>query len=212
MYEQAKIFDVVVWGGPATRYSLTNLENLLIDTPSGDQVRLKDVAKVKIQSEPTAITHDEVSRSIDVVASVRGRNPSDVVADVRSRVGQLWCRPSSTRRSSETPPHQADLYRTLAYGLAVAIGIFLLLQAAAGTWRQAALLLLTLPLTCVGAVLIAPLVDGIHSAGAIAGVFAVPWRFAQESSWSDGPPSSNASRTGRSGMRHSRPPASARSR
>jgi hypothetical protein len=69
--------------------------------------------------------------------------------------------------------HQADLFRTLAYGLAAVIGSFLLLQAAAGTWRRAALLLLTLPLTCVGAVLIAPLVDGIHSAGAIAGVFAV---------------------------------------
>jgi len=174
LYEQAKIFDVVVWGGPATRYSLTNLENLLIDTPSGDQVRLKDVAKVKIQSEPTAITHDEVSRSIDVVASVRGRNPSDVVADVRSRVGQLSV-PAEfhTQVLGNATVHQADLYRTLAYGFAVAIGIFLLLQAAAGTWRRAALLLLTLPLTCVGSVLIAPLVDGIHSAGAIAGVFAV---------------------------------------
>jgi Tfp pilus assembly protein PilX len=69
--------------------------------------------------------------------------------------------------------HQADLRRNLAYGLGAVIGIFLLLQAASGAWRRAALMLLTLPLACVGAVLTAPLAGGIHSAGAIAGAFAV---------------------------------------
>jgi Cu/Ag efflux pump CusA len=174
LYEQAKIFDVVVWGGPASRHSLTNLENLLIDTPSGDQVRLKDVASVKIQSEPTAITHDEVSRSIDVVASVRGRNQSDVVADVKGRVGRLSM-PAEFHMQvlGNATVHQADQRRTLAYGLAATVGIFLLLQAAAGAWRRAALLLLTIPLACVGAVLTAPLAGGIHSAGAIAGIYAV---------------------------------------
>jgi Cu/Ag efflux pump CusA len=174
LYEQAKIFDVVVWGGPATRYSLTNLENLLIDTPSGDQVRLKDVAAVKIQSEPTAITHDEVSRSIDIVASVQGRNPSDVVADVKGRVGRL-AMPAEFHMQvlGNATVHQADLRRNIAYGLGAVIGIFLLLQAASGAWRRAALMLLTLPLACVGAVLTAPLSDGIHSAGALAGIYAV---------------------------------------
>jgi len=35
LYEQSKIFDVVVWGAPQTRSNLTELGNMLIDTPSG---------------------------------------------------------------------------------------------------------------------------------------------------------------------------------
>ena len=40
LYEEQKVFDVVVWGGPAIRQSLSDLEALRIDAPSGQQVRL----------------------------------------------------------------------------------------------------------------------------------------------------------------------------
>jgi Cu/Ag efflux pump CusA len=174
LYEQAKVFDVVVWGGPAARQSLSSLENLLIDTTSGSQVRLKDVAAVKIQAEPTAITHDDVSRSIDVVASVRGRNPADVLADVKERIGAISM-PAEfhVQVLGNAAVHQADVRRGLAYGLAALIGMFLLLQAATGKWRRASLLMLSLPEAVVGGVLTAPLVGGVHSAGALAGIFAV---------------------------------------
>jgi Cu/Ag efflux pump CusA len=174
LYEQAKVFDVVVWGGPAAGHSLTSLENLLIDTPSGNQVKLKDVAAVKIQSEPTAITHDEVSRSVDVVASVGGRSPGDVAADVKRQVGQI-AMPAEfhVQVLGNATVHRADVRRVLAYSLAAIVGIFLLLQAATGAWRRAAILLMSLPLACVGAVLVAPLVGGVRSVGALAGIFAV---------------------------------------
>ena len=50
LYEQSKIFDVVVWGAQRTRSDLTQLGNLLIDTPSGGQVPLRDVATVKVHA------------------------------------------------------------------------------------------------------------------------------------------------------------------
>ena len=37
-------------------------------------MRLGDVADVRIAAKPEMITHDQVSRSIDVVANVRGRS------------------------------------------------------------------------------------------------------------------------------------------
>src|SRR5262249_40577111 len=60
LYEQSKIFDVVVWGAPGARSNLTELGNLPIDTPSGGQVALKDVATVAVHAEPDAIVHDDV--------------------------------------------------------------------------------------------------------------------------------------------------------
>src|SRR5262249_31201802 len=48
LYEDQKIFDVVVWGAPQTRGNPTALNDLLIDAPSGDHVRLGDIAGVRV--------------------------------------------------------------------------------------------------------------------------------------------------------------------
>jgi Cu/Ag efflux pump CusA len=78
LFEQQKVFDVVVWGTPRARASLSNVQNVLIDTPSGDRVRVGDVATVRVAPSPTAIRHQSVSRYIDVVADVHGRNTGAV--------------------------------------------------------------------------------------------------------------------------------------
>jgi Cu/Ag efflux pump CusA len=173
LYEQSKIFDVVVWGAQSTRSDLTELGNLLIDTPSGRQVALKDVATVAVAPEPTAITHDGVERDIEVAAKVTG-DPGTVVAAVRARLAAM-AMPYEYHAevSGNATVERADLTRTLAYGAAAVIGLLLLLQAAAGSWRRAGLMLASLPLSVTGGVLIAPVVGGVWNAGSLAGLFAV---------------------------------------
>jgi Cu/Ag efflux pump CusA len=173
LYEQSKIFDVVVWGAQRTRSDLTQLGNMLIDTPSGRQVALQDVATVKVHAEPAAITHDDVLRDVEVDAKVTG-DPSSVAATVRSRIAAM---PMPYEYHAEVSGNatvkQADLLRALAYGGVVLVGIFLLMQAAVASWRRAALLLLSLPLSVVGGVSLAPLAGGIWSTGSLAGLLAV---------------------------------------
>ncbi len=174
LYEQAKIFNVVVLGDQGSRASLSSLQSLLLDTPSGRQVRLGDVASVKIAPQPTAITHDEVSRTAEVVATVRGRGAAAVVADVKARVAKLSMPLEyHVQVLGNATVEQADVRRAVAYGVAVLVAIFLLLQAATASWRRAAVLLLVLPLACVGGLLVAPTVGGVRSVGALAGLFAV---------------------------------------
>jgi Cu/Ag efflux pump CusA len=57
--------------------------------------------------------------------------------------------------------------------LVVVAAVVLLVQAATRSWRRAGLLLLTLPLALVGGVLIAPLVGGVRTLGALLGLLAV---------------------------------------
>jgi Cu/Ag efflux pump CusA len=173
LYEQSKIFDVVVWGAQSTRSDLTELGNLLLDTPSGRQVALKDVATVNIAPEATAITHDGVERDVEVAANVTG-DPDSVVAAVKSRLAAI---PMPYEYHAEVSGNatvkQADLTRALAYGAVALIALLLLLQAAVASWRRAGLMLACLPLSVVGGVLIAPLVGGVWNAGSLAGLFAV---------------------------------------
>ena len=173
LYEQSKIFDVVVWGAPGARSDLTELGNMLIDTPSDGHVALKDVATVAVRAEPTAIVHDDVLRSVEVAARVTG-DPSAVVAAVHSRLARM---PMPYEYHAEVFGNatiaRADTTRALTYGAVALVGVFLLLQAAVASWRRAGLMLASLPLSVVGGVLTAPLAGGVWSVAALAGLFAV---------------------------------------
>lgn len=174
IYQDQKIFDVVVRGVPGTRYTPDNVRNLLIDTPSGDHVRLGDVATVSVTPYPTAIEHDATSRSIDVTADIRGRDAASVIADVRDRVGavampleyHVEVLGSATDQSGQG-------WLTAGIALAVALGVFLLLQAAFRSWLLAAAIFLAVPLAGVGSVLAAWGAGGILSLGALVGLFTV---------------------------------------
>ena len=176
LFEEQKVFDVVVWGEPSVRHSLTSIQDMLIDTPAGGRVRLGVVATVRIRPNPTAIRHDAVSRYVDVVAGIRGRSLGAVTHDVEQRVRDIQFplehHAEVLRASAER--HEARL-QVLSIAVAAAVGILLLLQAAFGSWRLATLVFLTLPLALVGGGLAALAFTrgGMTSLGSIAGFLAV---------------------------------------
>ena len=156
LFEEQKVFQVVVWGTPQTRNSLSSIRDLLIDTPDGGQVRLGDVADVRIVPTPNLIQHETVSRRVDVGLNVRGRDPNAVVSDIQQRLSAIKF-PLEYRGAvlGAYQEQQADQRNLLIFGLAAAIGVFLLLQAAFGSWRLAALAFFTLPSALLGGVLAA---------------------------------------------------------
>lgn len=171
LFEQQKVFDVVVWGTPETRNSLTDVRQLLIDTPSGGHVRLGEVADVRIASNPAVIQREGVSRYIDVAANVQGRDLDSAVRDVERGLRQihfpLEFHPAVL--AAEGQPWG----RLIAIGVAVAIGIILLFQAAFGSWRLAAVSFLALPIAVAGGVLAALADGGTLSFGSLIGLLAV---------------------------------------
>ena len=59
------------------------MQNLLLDTPSGEYVLLHEVADVSVVPVPNKISHHDLSRSIDVGANLDGsRDLGAVVADL----------------------------------------------------------------------------------------------------------------------------------
>ena len=82
LFDEQKVFEVVVWGTPEIRHDLSSVEDLSIDTPDGGQIRLGDVADVHLVATPTVIRHEAVSRSIDITAGVSGRDLDAVIDDV----------------------------------------------------------------------------------------------------------------------------------
>ena len=174
VFEDQKVFDVVVWSTPETRQSLNSLRDLMIDTPSGGHVRLGDVAHVRVVSGPSVIRHEAVKRYVDMRAGVGGRDRRAVVADVKSRLRQVQL-PLEYHAEvlGEYAERQAGQARLLVVAVAAVIGIFFLLQAAVGSWRLAVLSFVTLSATLVGGLMAAFVTGGLVSLGSLVGMLAV---------------------------------------
>ena len=83
IYEHhGRTYEVYVWSTPETRNSVSDIRELLIDTPAGGHVRLEDVADVRIAPVPNVIAREDMSRRINVEANVRGRDLGSVAQDV----------------------------------------------------------------------------------------------------------------------------------
>lgn len=170
IFWEGKTYDVWVWSAPEKRASVTDLENLLIDTPTGGQVRLGDIADVRLAPTPNVIKHENVRRYIDVTANVHGRDLGSVARDVQEQLGQVSF-PLEYHATvlGEFAERQAAERTLLSFALAAVVLIFLLLQASFGSWRLAALILVTLPSALVGGVLAVLLSDRTLSLGSLVG-------------------------------------------
>ena len=174
LFEGQKVFDVVVRGTPETRQSLSSVRDLLLDTPNGGHVRLGDVADVSILPTQNMIHHETVSRRIDVGLNVRGRDPGAVLNDIQQRLqGIKFPLEYHSQVLGEYQDQQAALERLLVFGIAAALGVFLLLQAAFGTWRLATMIFFALPSALVGGVLAAFATSDAISFASLAGLLAV---------------------------------------
>jgi len=170
LFEEQKVFDVVVWGAPEVRGSVADLRELLVDLPDGGHVQLGQVADVRIKPTLSVIHHEGVSRSIDVTADVDGRDYGAVMADVSERLDLVQF---PLEYHAEVLGDQADRRaverRVLGVAAIAAVLILLLLQAAFGSWRLAAAASLALPAALAGGVAALLASGGTLSLGALAG-------------------------------------------
>jgi Cu/Ag efflux pump CusA len=175
LFEDQKVFDVVVWGTPELRHSLASVDDLLIDTPGGPQVRLADVADTRIVPSATVINREAVARYVDVDIDVEGRSLGEVVAEANNRIRQNVDFPLEYRAEILGDQMRAleSRARVQAFAVAAALGILLLLQAAFGSWRLAGLVFLSLPVALLGGVVAASAFVGLSSLGALLGFVAV---------------------------------------
>jgi Cu/Ag efflux pump CusA len=174
LFEDQKVFQVVVWGAPETRHSVTSVRELLIDTPGGDHVRLGDVADVRVAPSVNTITHDGVFRYIDVGAGVVGRDPNAVSGDIaRAMEAVEFPLEYHAEVLGDYAAQQANQQKLLGFSIAALVGIFLLLQAAFGSWRLAGVVFLALPAALAGGLVTALAVDREISLGALAGLLGV---------------------------------------
>jgi len=174
LYEEQKVFDVVVWGIPEIRENLNDIENLLIDTPRGGHVQLGEVADVRIVPAPTIIKRDAVSRYTDVLVSVNGRSTNAVANDIEKALDQIeFPFEYHAEVLGDYAIQQTNIQRIIVVSLISLVGIYLLLQAAYNSWRLASITLVTWPFALTGGAIATMLTGGEFSIGSIFGFITI---------------------------------------
>jgi CzcA family heavy metal efflux pump len=169
-----KAYDVQVWTIPSARDSVTDVENLPIDTADGGTVPLNEVADVRIVPIANTIKREKQSRRLDAGADVGGRDLASTVADVKDQLEEVKMPPGyHAEVLGEAPELNAAQTHLAIYGILAAIVIFLLFQAGLGSLRLAVLVSLLLPMALAGALIAAKFTTGELSLGSMVGLLTV---------------------------------------
>ena len=173
LFEDKKVFDVLVWGKPAIRSSVSDIKNLLLETPDGRYVRLGEVADVSVVSQPSVIRREGVAKFVDVEIDVSGRDMGEVAGEIETflRGHALPMEYHAEVLGSYLKRQSANRYFWVS-AIASVIGIFLLLQAALRSWRLALLVSCVLPVALSGGIAAILLGGTAFSLGPVLGLLA----------------------------------------
>jgi Cu/Ag efflux pump CusA len=175
IFEDQKIFRVMIWGTESVRRDVDVLRTLMIDTPAGGQVPLGDVADISIQPAANAIQREGTSRKLDVTCNVAGRDLGSVAQEIEQRVlGEVTFQEGyHPEFLGEYAEAQASRQKLLGLTLFSLLGILLLLQSDFGSMRLVLLIFLTLPFALIGGIGGAFLSGGVISLGSLIGFVTV---------------------------------------
>jgi Cu/Ag efflux pump CusA len=169
--EGSAAFDLLVRYDRAVLADLETIRQTLITTPTGAQVPLHTLADIRKDRGPSTISRENVQRKMVVQCNVAGHDLGGVVADIRARVRAAVPLPAGYRieYGGQFESAEAASRTLLLLGGAVVAGIFLLLYFAFHSVRDAALVMVNLPLALLGGVVGVYLSGGVLSVASIIG-------------------------------------------
>ncbi len=169
--EEGRSVDLVVRFPEALRSDADAIGQVMIDTPTDQWVPLSQIAAVRMERGPNAISRENAQRKIVVQANVAGRDLGSTVAEVRDRISESIELPTGYHVAYGGQfESQQEATRTLAaLSLLVIVITFLILFREFASARLALLILTNLPLALIGGVAAVLLSGRIVSVASLVG-------------------------------------------
>jgi CzcA family heavy metal efflux pump len=156
---------------PGEEDTLRGIREMLLDTPAGPRIPLASVATIQEDRSPNFIMRENVQRRIVVQCNVAGRDLRSTVQEIQQRIGQAVKLPQGYRieYGGQFESAERAYQRLMLLGIGVIAGIFLILGIAFGSYKDALIMMLNLPLAVVGGVAGVFLAGGVLSLASIVG-------------------------------------------
>ncbi|WP_439484460.1 CusA/CzcA family heavy metal efflux RND transporter [Cyclobacterium plantarum] len=154
IFEGEKRFDLVVRLDSAHRSSIDDLKNLYVNTPSGAQIPLNEVANVSYEPGPMQISRDNTNRRTYVGVNVRGRDVKSLVEEIQQKLkDQLdlpagyYIRYGGAFENLERATNRLQVVVPLAMAL-----IFIIIFFALQSFKQSIMIYMAIPLAAIGGI------------------------------------------------------------
>ncbi|MHB1147784.1 MAG: CusA/CzcA family heavy metal efflux RND transporter [Lutibacter sp.] len=154
IYEGERRFDLVVRLDNDYRTDITDVQNLYLNTPTGQQIPLSEVAAVTFKPGPVQIQRDNAKRRITIGFNVRNRDVQSIVDDIQKIIGTRVEMPAGyyvTYGGQFQNLKEANQRLAIAVPVALSL-ILLLLYFTFGSVKQSLLIFTAIPLSAIGGV------------------------------------------------------------
>lgn len=170
VYDDGKSFDLTVKTSDASRATMDDISNLMIDA-AGQKVPLSYVADIRSVTGPNTINRENVQRKIVISANVSERDLRSVVNEIQDRVEANIRLPEGyhIEYGGQFESEAAASRTLLLTSLISLLVIFMLLYNEFKDVKESGVILLNLPLALIGGVIILWLTSGEISIPAIIG-------------------------------------------
>ena len=170
VYDDGKSFDLTVKTSDASRATMDDISNLMIDA-AGQKVPLSSVADIRSVTGPNTINRENVQRKIVISANVSERDLRSVVNEIQDRVEANIRLPEGyhIEYGGQFESEAAASRTLLLTSLMSLLVIFMLLYNEFKDVTESGVILLNLPLALIGGVIILWLTSGEISIPAIIG-------------------------------------------
>jgi heavy metal efflux system protein len=154
VFEGEKSFALTVRWQEPYRSSIAAIRAIHVATPDGSQVPLGQVAQITEESGPSVIYREDGSRYSPVKFSIRGRDLGSTVEEAQRRIAEQVRLPTGAHlewagQINELKEAMGRLAVIIPLTLLV---IALLVYAAVKTWLDTAVVLISIPVACLGGI------------------------------------------------------------
>lgn len=154
VFEGERRFDLVVRLDKSSRKGIDDVANLFINTPSGNQVLLDQVAEISFKEGPNQIQRDDTKRRITIGFNVRNRDVESIVDEIKQKIDKLVKLPVGyyiTYGGQFENLVEAKKRLSAAVPIALAM-IFVMLFFAFKSAKQGLLVFTAIPLSAIGGI------------------------------------------------------------
>jgi heavy metal efflux system protein len=153
VWKNQRSYGVFVRFPDEMRSDIESIKNLMVDTPSGGQVPLAQVASVTLSEGPNVIWREAMNRRFSVDASIQGRDLGSVVTDIKAGLKNVKFPADYYVVFGGQFQNQQRAMKSLLLASAIALAIvFMLLFVALRSASQASIILATVPSAFIGGV------------------------------------------------------------
>lgn len=175
IFEGEKRFDLTLRLAEDSRKDITDLQNLYVDTPSGQKIPLSELAQITYTTGAAKISRDDTKRRVVVGINVRNRDLQSVVADIQHLINGNIKLPTgyTIDYGGQFENLQSAKNRLLIAVPVALILIFILLYFAFRSVRDALMIYSAIPLSAVGGIFLLYIRDMPFSISAGVGFIAL---------------------------------------